>query len=258
MRLLFIRHGDPDYTIDSLTEKGNEEAQALSALIRELHPGTLFVSPLGRARKTASYSLEALGEKARECDWLREFPARLFVGDNEDLQKGFPHARQEDGTYGNIYVWDMMPRYVAEHPELMDPVLWRKSDVAALSDMLPIYDHVKEEFEALLKEHGYVNEGRGLFRVERETEETLTFFCHFGISSVLLSILWGSSPFFPLQFLCMLPSSVTEVVTEERKQGEAYFRTLRIGDQSHLYMAGQRPSFAARYREVYSDSGHRN
>jgi probable phosphoglycerate mutase len=56
----------------------------------------------------------------------------------------------------------------------------------------------------------------------------------------------------------MLPSSVTEVVTEERKQGEAYFRTLRIGDQSHLYMAGQRPSFAARYREVYSDSGHRN
>ena len=25
MKLLFIRHGDPDYTIDSLTEKGWEE-----------------------------------------------------------------------------------------------------------------------------------------------------------------------------------------------------------------------------------------
>ena len=30
MELLIIRHGDPDYTIDSLTEKGWKEAEYLS------------------------------------------------------------------------------------------------------------------------------------------------------------------------------------------------------------------------------------
>ena len=30
MKLLIVRHGDPDYTIDSLTEKGWREAEFLS------------------------------------------------------------------------------------------------------------------------------------------------------------------------------------------------------------------------------------
>ena len=31
MRILFIRHGDPDYANDTLTEKGRREASALAA-----------------------------------------------------------------------------------------------------------------------------------------------------------------------------------------------------------------------------------
>ena len=57
MRLLLIRHGDPDYSIDSLTEKGCVEAEALAAAADRMSMGTCFVSPLGRARKTASYTL---------------------------------------------------------------------------------------------------------------------------------------------------------------------------------------------------------
>lgn len=30
MRLLIIRHGDPDYAVDSLTEKGRREAEFLA------------------------------------------------------------------------------------------------------------------------------------------------------------------------------------------------------------------------------------
>ena len=37
MKLLFIRHGDPDYTIDSLTEKGWKEAEFLSEKIAETY-----------------------------------------------------------------------------------------------------------------------------------------------------------------------------------------------------------------------------
>ena len=55
MKLLFIRHGDPDYTIDSLTEKGWKEAEFLSEKIAALDVRDFYVSPLGRAKDTASF-----------------------------------------------------------------------------------------------------------------------------------------------------------------------------------------------------------
>lgn len=86
MRLLIIRHGDPDYIKDSLTETGWKEAEALSVRMAEFdahfNNGSgqekeqvfYYVSPLGRARDTASCTLKKIGKEAVECDWLREFP----------------------------------------------------------------------------------------------------------------------------------------------------------------------------------------
>ena len=37
MRIVFIRHGDPDYTTDTLTEKGKKEAALLAENIGYLH-----------------------------------------------------------------------------------------------------------------------------------------------------------------------------------------------------------------------------
>lgn len=62
MKILIIRHGDPDYAIDSLTEKGRREAELLSERIAPLDVKAYYVSPLGRARDTAAYTLKRQGE----------------------------------------------------------------------------------------------------------------------------------------------------------------------------------------------------
>ena len=54
MRLIIIRHGDPDYSVDSLTEKGWREAELLAERIAKLDVKAFYVSPLGRAKDTAS------------------------------------------------------------------------------------------------------------------------------------------------------------------------------------------------------------
>lgn len=54
MRLIIVRHGDPDYEKDSLTEKGWREAAILADRISRLEVKEFYVSPLGRARDTAS------------------------------------------------------------------------------------------------------------------------------------------------------------------------------------------------------------
>ena len=57
MKLLIIRHGDPDYSIDSLTEKGWKEAEYLSEKLVKLDIKDIYVSPKGRAKDTASCTL---------------------------------------------------------------------------------------------------------------------------------------------------------------------------------------------------------
>ena len=50
MRLLFIRHGDPDYSIDSLTPYGMKEAEALAEMLKNEKIDYMYCSPLGRER----------------------------------------------------------------------------------------------------------------------------------------------------------------------------------------------------------------
>ena len=60
MKIIIIRHGDPDYEHDSLTEKGWREAGFLSDLVAEMDVTKVYVSPLGRAKDTAGVSLQKI------------------------------------------------------------------------------------------------------------------------------------------------------------------------------------------------------
>ena len=92
MRLLFIRHGDPDYVHDTLTEKGHREAALLAERAEALQLGKCFVSPLGRAQATAGYSMKKLGRTAKTLGWLQEFPARIDLNRAPQLLHAFPNA----------------------------------------------------------------------------------------------------------------------------------------------------------------------
>ena len=48
MRILLIRHGDPDYVNDTLTEKGRREAALLAKRAVSMNMGECYKSPLGR------------------------------------------------------------------------------------------------------------------------------------------------------------------------------------------------------------------
>ncbi|HJD45936.1 MAG TPA: histidine phosphatase family protein [Candidatus Mediterraneibacter norfolkensis] len=257
MRLLFIRHGDPDYENDTVTEKGKREVELLAKRAESLELGNCFVSPLGRARDTASPSLKRTGKTAETLDWLEEFPAKIDLNKVPHFIKAYPDTKTKDGRYLPRIIWDVVPSYWTEHSEYSDAEKWRTSEISRNSDLVEIYDRVTEAFDRLLEEHGYVREGAH-YRVERESEETLTFFCHFGVSCVLLSHLWSVSPFVLWHSLALAPSSVTEVVTEEREKGIAYFRGLKIGDISHLYAGHEPVSFAARFAEIYGNKDQRH
>ena len=84
MKLVFIRHGEPDYANDSLTEKGKREAEFLAGYLADRKMDEIYVSPLGRAKKTAEPTLKMLGREAAELEWLREFEAPIHRPDRDE------------------------------------------------------------------------------------------------------------------------------------------------------------------------------
>lgn len=241
MRLIIIRHGDPDYEKDSLTEKGWREAELLAERIAGLDVKDFYVSPLGRARDTASLTLQRMGRTATECDWLREFP---------------PQIKRPDVKDGRKIAWDWLPEDWTRDPAYFDRRLWCKTEIMREGGVDEAYRHVTRRLDGLLAEHGYVRDGE-LYRAEHSNRDTLVFFCHFGLECVLLSHLMNVSPMLLWHHTCAAPSAVTTVVTEERRAGITAFRMTAFGDISHLYAGGEAPSFQARFCETFdSDERH--
>ena len=60
MRLLIIRHGDPDYEHDTLTEAGRLEVQLLAERMKNTEVDDYYVSTMGRAKDTIAESIHAM------------------------------------------------------------------------------------------------------------------------------------------------------------------------------------------------------
>lgn len=248
MNIMIIRHGDPDYSIDNLTACGRKEAALLANWLCHKDIKAFYVSPLGRAQATAQFTLEKMGRTAETLSWLREFPAQVRICESELLQKVC--TCPVDGE--TRIPWDILPSYLAEHPEYYHPTAWRDSEIAAHSDMIEVYDTVAEGLDALLGKHGYVR-AQGFYRAENPNDDTIVLFCHFGLECVLLSHLLGISPFALWHGFIAAPTSVTLLTTEEREEGIAVFRTRCFGDTSHLALGGMSPAFSGRYCERFTD-----
>lgn len=240
MKILIIRHAEPDYSIDSLTEKGWKEAEYLSERLVKMDIKDIYVSPLGRAKDTASLTLKKLGKTATECDWLREFPPRVMKPNRDDS-----------------VAWDWLPGDWSGNDDFYHIEKWKNDAVFQESTVSADYEKVAKGIDEILANHGYVRNGR-IYNAENANNDTVALFCHFGVECVILSHLLNISPMPLWHGFCALPSSVTTVVTEERRKGIACFRTSGFGDLSHLYVKNEEPSFAARFCECYDNKEERH
>lgn len=242
MRLIIVRHGDPNYEIDSLTKTGWREAELASEKLSKLDVRDFYVSPLGRAKDTASCTLKKMNRSATTLDWLKEFDAKIMRPDVTDQE---------------MIAWDWLPADWTIHPEFFDVNTWLDNDVMKAGNVKEKYENVCTKLDELLASYGYVRENN-YYRVEKANNDTIVFFCHFGLECVLLSRLLNISPMLLWHGFAAAPSSITTLYTEERRKGIAYFRASAFGDISHLYVAGQEPSFSARFCECYSNTDERH
>jgi len=200
-----------------------------------------YVSPLGRAKDTASVTLKRVGRQAETLDWLREFPLR----------------RRDPDLGRDTVIWDWLPERWTSEAAFYDREAWQHVPVMESAGVPEAYRKVCEGLDALLKRHGYERNGM-VYRAVDPNRDNIVLFCHFGVECLLLAHLLGVSPMPLWHGTCALTSSVTTLVTEERRKGTASFRMSAFGDVSHLTSAGEDPSFSGRFCETWDSTEERH
>ncbi|WP_455719850.1 histidine phosphatase family protein [Agathobacter sp.] len=242
MRILIVRHGDPNYELDTLTETGWKEAELVADYLSKEDIKAFYVSPMGRAQDTASCTLKKMNRKAQTLDWLHEFCVQV----------------QRPDRNGELDMcWDWLPLDLEHEPANYDKDRWAQTDIMKHGHVQEAYDSVCHGLDELLKKHGYEREGMH-YRVVEPNMDTIVLFCHFGVECVMLSHLINVSPMILWQGFCAAPTSVTSIYTEERRKGIASFRVNEFGSTTHLFVGGRKPSFAARFCECYDNEDERH
>ena len=233
MKILIVRHGEPDYSIDSLTPKGWREAELLSQRLAKQPADAYYVSPLGRAKDTAKPTLEKLGVEATVLPWLHEFRAKVI----------------NPRTGEAMIPWNLSPQYWTKQSELYDKEEWVSNGLFRTGDVEAVYRETAKGMDELLKAWGYVRDG-AIYRCEKNTDAMIVLFCHFALGMVILSHMLGVSPSVMWQGFFMPASSVTTLITEERIQGQVFFKCMQLGDTSHLYAGDEPLSNAGLFQEI--------
>jgi probable phosphoglycerate mutase len=242
MKIVILRHADPDYEHDSLTEKGFKEAKLLGDYFHQTFPNikAFYVSPLGRAQRTFEAVKKYYPEvPVHHCDWLVEFRGKI-------------HRPDQGGRL--MACWDLLPEDAQKNPMIYTsdwlnaPLLNEEGCTVRKYAMEEI-----AEFDKILAIHGYVRNGL-FYEVKESNHDVIVFCCHFGIGALLASHLMHCSPYSLWEHTCLLPSSVTVFASEERRQGIAHFRAYQYGSTAHLSLGGEEASFSGRFAEVFTDS----
>lgn len=175
MRIILIRHGDPNYEKDCLTELGHKQAAVAAQRLLSEGIDEIYSSPLGRARQTAGYFSDLSGLPVHILDFMQEI-----------------RFGTEDALYDNKWnPWLGVQALVREGKDLQAPA-WRQYPVFKENLATVDADKIGEEADKWLASLGYVREGlyyrnKNSPRSADAKEKTIAIFCHGGASAAFLA-----------------------------------------------------------------------
>ena len=220
MLLYIIRHGDPIYETDTLTERGKLQAEAVGKRMFDSKIDRIFSSPMGRAQETAVPACRLLGLEKTIEPWTHEIEDERLTPYPDGVMKSVTLVQN---TYyrqdGNIDLpYDKAFECVGFNQSQMEQKV--KS--------------IEADGKKFLERLGY-REENGVYRILRKNEEKVALFCHYAFAKSWLStllhipihIMWGGFDY--------NHTAVTVVEFKNNENGFTAPKCLCFADVSHLY-----------------------
>ena len=219
MRIIFVRHGEPDYQRDCLTDRGKIQARAAAERLRDEGIDEIFSSPLGRAAETAAAAAEVLHLPVRTLDYMREL-----------------HWGSIDGTPvpAEGHPWDLADLLAGEGWDLTNPA-WREHPYFSNNLVTAEADHVAVKTDEWLRTLGYMRED-AYYRCVRpdDRQATVALFSHGGSSAAAMGHILN----LPFPYACGLfhiEFTGITVIRLDRKPGSRTLPCLELAnDGRHI------------------------
>ena len=200
MRIIFVRHGHPNYDLDCLTPLGHKHGDAVAERLKSEPVEKIYSSTCGRAMETAEHIDKNFGLGVEGLEFMRE------------IKWG-----SVDGTpvYEDGHPWLNSDYLVEQGKDLLDKD-WRASEQYRNNKMVTAADKLGEGLDEWLAELGYTREG-AYYKVGNVRHGTIVLVSHGGASSAALAHMFN----LPLPFVCsaICPdyTAVTVVALSEKE-----------------------------------------
>ena len=220
MRLIFVRHGEPDYQKDCLTDTGRIQAALAAERLQDEGIEEIWSSPLGRAYETAQITADRLGLPVQTLECMRE------------LQWG---STTEEKIYAGGHPWDIADKIARDGIDL-NRIDWRESPYFRTNRVSECVDQVEAGIDQWLKRFAYQREG--FYYQHKKSEEqhrTIALFCHGGSSSAAIGHILN----LPFPYVCgLLHTDFTgiTILRFERHAGMGLLPCLELGSDSRHIM----------------------
>ncbi len=227
MLLYIVRHGDPIYDPDSLTELGHLQAAALSKRLARYGLDEIYASPMIRAQQTAEPTAKILKKQVEILDWTSEILAWedfSFISKSGSRRWIFRSEYTEEMRSAEItglgYNW-------FEHP------LFSKVNAKAG------YQRLLKASDEFFASQGYIHDSENCRYIEKEhNEKRVAVFCHEGFGVSWLGVLLDIPLPMAWSIFNKSHSTVTLVKIEPNEKGICAPQILTFSNDSHIYSEG--------------------
>ena len=223
MLLFYIRHGDPVYDPDGLTELGRRQAEACARRLSSYGLDRIYASSSERARLTALPTCEILKMDMTLLDWCQEGLAWQEFTVVRDGRKMWIFQAPDTVKLLTSPAVARMGEDWAEHPAL--------SSTGAKEGIARVRRHTRE----FLKELGYAYDAEnGMYLHNGPSPKRVALFAHQGFGMAFLStVLCIPYPLFSTRF--DTGHTGITVIEFPEEEGPCLPCCLQLANDSHLY-----------------------
>ena len=224
MIFYYVRHGDPIYNPDSLTELGHKQADALAKRFALYGLDEIYSSTSVRAQQTAEPTCKILNKKTSLLDWTHEALAweDFATKTDEGIDTWAYCIPKRIRQFNSKEVKNLGEKWY-DHPCFVDTNFKRG------------VERINRETDAFLLRLGFEHDReKGCYKLVKPSNKRIALFAHEGFGKAFLSSLLD----IPYPMLCShfeLGHSGVTVIFFNESEGEIYPKILQWSNDSHLY-----------------------
>lgn len=217
MRIIFVRHGHPNYEKDCLTDLGHKHAEAAALRLKNEGIEAIYSSTCGRAFETAQHLGDVIGLPVTGLDFMREI--------------SWGPMQSESLAYDG-HPWSTTDQMVSTGDSILEKK-WATREPFAHNKVVGYVQRVGDALDAWLATLGYTREGL-YYRTGQVEHHTIAAFGHGGETAAVLCRLFNLA--FPFTCAAMGPdyTGITIVEFPERPGELVTPRFELMNDARHI------------------------